>query len=67
MLSGQFIPKDGLEDHWHGRILRVELNRLDGVPYAYWKGTGECPMQLLTRWYGFAFTYPGCGIWGEKE
>jgi len=61
------IPKDGIEDNWRGRTLCVKLNELDGVPYAKWKDTGERPMQLLARWYGFSFTYPGCEIWdGQK-
>jgi len=59
------IPKDGIEDDWHGRVLQVKLNELDGVPYARWKETSEVPMQLLTRWYGFSFTYPDCEILGE--
>jgi hypothetical protein len=28
---------------------------------------GEVPMQLLSRWYGFAFTYPGCRIVPEDD
>ena len=61
------IPRNGIEDNWNGRILYVKLNELDGVPYAIWKNTDERPMQLLTRWYGFSFTYPRCEIWdGQK-
>lgn len=61
------IPKNGIEDNWNGRILYVKLNELDGVSYARWNDTDERPMQLLTRWYGFSFTYPGCAIWdGQK-
>ncbi len=59
----KFIPKDGIEDDWRGRCLQINLDPLDGVPYARWKDTGEPPMQLLTRWYGFSFTYPDCKIW----
>ena len=55
------IPEGGLLDAWHGRQLRVERRRTDRVPYAKWEDGGE-PMQLLSRWYGFAFTYPGCRI-----
>jgi len=54
-----------IEDRWGKRVLHIKRNELDGVPYATWKDTGERPMQLLTRWYGFSFTYPGCEIWGE--
>jgi hypothetical protein len=28
-----------------------------------WADTGEQPMQLLSRWYGFSFTYAGCEIY----
>lgn len=57
------IPLNGLEDDWQGRILCVERGPIDKVPHAAWKDTGEQPMQLLTRWYGFAFTYPNCEIY----
>ena len=57
------IPPNGLEDRWLNRSLRVERNKIDGVPRAIWQDTGEYPMQLLTRWYGFSFTYPGCEIY----
>jgi len=55
--------KDKIEDDWLGRTLLVQKNKLDHVPYAVWKDSGEQPMQLLTRWYGFSFTYPNCKIW----
>lgn len=57
------IPFDGLKDNWSGRTLRVERGMLDDVPCAFWLETGEQPMQLLTRWYGFSFTYPDCEIY----
>jgi hypothetical protein len=25
------------------------------------------PMQLVSRWFGFALTFPGCRVYGEKE
>jgi len=58
------IPAEGLEDMWDGRIMRVVRGARDGVPAATWVGgsEGDVPMQLLSRWYGFAFTYPGCRI-----
>lgn len=62
----KFIPKGGLEDHWHDRILDVNVNDMDGVPYAKWRDSVAPPMQLLTRWYGFSFTYPNCEIWENK-
>ena len=57
------IPAHGLEDRWLNRSLRVERNKMDGVPRAVWQDTGEYPMQLLSRWYGFSFTYPHCEIY----
>jgi len=58
------IPKGGeIEDEWLGRKLRIERNALDGVPFATWVDTNEAPMQLLSRWYGFSFTYPSCEIY----
>ncbi len=55
------IPEGGLEDVWGDRLMRIARGARDGVPAATW-ADGEMPMQLLSRWYGFAFTYPGCGI-----
>ena len=57
------IPAGGLEDDWHGRVLHVWRGKLDGAPQARWLDTGEEPMQLLSRWYGFSFTYPGCEVY----
>jgi hypothetical protein len=55
--------KDGIEDDWFGRTLLIQKHDLDHVPFAMWKDSGEQPLQLLTRWYGFSFTYPNCEIW----
>jgi Protein of unknown function (DUF3179) len=57
------IPSDGIVDRWLNRTLRVECSKSDGVPHAFWDDTNEQPMQLLTRWYGFAFTYHDCEIY----
>ena len=58
------IPKEGaIEDQWLGRKLRVERRAIDGVPFARWLDDDEPPMQLLTRWYGFSFSYPNCDIY----
>ena len=45
------------------RPIKIERSAIDGVPKATWLDNGEVPMQLLTRWYGFSFTYPGCLIY----
>ena len=57
------LPKGGeIADEWLGRTLQIKRSALDGVPFATWADDGEAPMQLLTRWYGFSFTYPDCVI-----
>lgn len=56
------IPVDGVYDQWLGRVLRVQRGVIDGVPHARWQDTNEEPLQLLSRWYGFSFTYPQCEI-----
>ncbi len=61
------IPSDGeIEDEWLGRKLRIKCDPIDGVPTASWVDTDEGPMQLLSRWYGFSFTYPGCDIYKDS-
>ncbi len=70
--QGKFYPMaalakgEALEDVWLDRPLRVERGAVDGVLKATWLDTGELPMQLLSRWYGFAFTYPGCEIYQRR-
>ncbi len=67
--SGKFYPMDLLPkgqrvtDVWHGRTLIIERGEIDGVPTARWADGEEPPMQLLSRWYGFSFTYPNCEIY----
>jgi len=59
------IPADGVYDQWLGRVLRVQRGAIDGVPRANWRDTNEEPLQLLSRWYGFSFTYPHCEIFTQ--
>lgn len=63
------IPKGGsIEDEWMGRRLIVERGPIDGAPKAHWADAADPddkPMQLLSRWYGFAFTYPACEIYTQ--
>lgn len=62
----KMIPEGGegeVIDEWLGRKVRIKRNPLDGVPFATWVDSEETPMQLLSRWYGFSFTYPGCEIY----
>ena len=55
-------PGSVLQDQWLGRTLIVVRNA-GGVPHARWDDE-QVPMQLLTRWYGFSFTYPSCSVYG---
>ena len=57
------IPTAGLRDVWLGRTLHINRGFIDGVPRAKWGDSDEEPMQLLTRWYGFSYTYPQCEIY----
>ena len=51
----------GLDETWGERPLRVSRDQ-DGVPKAVFSDTGERPMQLFSRWYGFAISFPDCEI-----
>lgn len=57
------IPANGIQDDWLDRILCIERGAIDAVPRATWLDIREEPMQLLSRWYGFSFTYPECEIY----
>lgn len=66
--NAKYYPMDQLQrgesisDQWGKRIMVIDRSGKDGIPHAVWKNTGEIPMQLLSRWYGFSFTYPDCEI-----
>jgi hypothetical protein len=49
-------------DTLDGRAITVALGELDGTPHATFED-GTQPFQLMTRWYGFSYTYPGCELW----
>ena len=60
----RLLPKgQTVTDVWQGRTLLLERGAIDGVPSAKWADGGTPPMQLLSRWYGFSFTYPNCKIY----
>jgi hypothetical protein len=61
------IHANEIQDDWLNRILRIERGATDGVPHATWQDTGAEPMQLLSRWYGFSFTYPQCEIYEPQS
>ena len=50
-----------VDDAIEGRVLRLELDA-DGIPFAVWADDRSRPVQLFTRWYGFAYTYSRCTI-----
>ena len=57
------VPTEGIRDHWLGHVLCIERHAISGVLHATWEDSNEEPMQLLSRWYGFSFTYPRCEIY----
>jgi hypothetical protein len=59
------IPPQGIHDIWFDRVMHVQRGVIDSVPRARWEDTKEEPIQLLSRWYGFSFTYPNCEIFGQ--
>lgn len=56
------VLRGGLEEDHGGRRLELGVGEVDRVPFARWADTGERPLQLLTRWYGFSRTFPGCEV-----
>ena len=66
--EARFYPSTGLsepiEDELGGLRLRIARGEIDRVPFAESVNDGTRPFQLFTRWYGFAYTFPGCSIHG---
>ena len=66
----RFYPRDaigaGIVDELEGRSLHVRIGAADQIPFAEWEQDGSRPLQLFTRWYGFAYTFPGCEIHHEE-
>ena len=56
----------GIEEDWSGRTMRIGLGELDGAPHATWANDNRRPMQILSRWYGFSYTYPSCELYQPK-
>ncbi len=48
----------GIVDEMTGRPLRIEVDRETQVPSAIWQDDETRPMQIFSRWYGFAATFP---------
>jgi hypothetical protein len=60
---------DANQSHWQDDRLWLDtgetvvggkLSDKRGVPYV-----GNWPNQLFTRWYGFAYTFPGCEVYED--
>ena len=64
----RFYPMDRIatpvQDTVAGRALTVSIDDDDGIPRAVFDDGGE-PMQIMLRWFGFAYSYPGCEVFGE--
>lgn len=62
------IPRDEvISEDWNRRTMTINRFGDDGIPRAVWKDTSELPMQLLSRWYGFSFSYPQCAIYESEN
>jgi len=62
------LPRgESISDQWGKRTMTIDRSGKDGIPHAVWKDTNMMPMQLLSRWYGFSFTYPNCKIFQYKK
>lgn len=65
--EARFYPKKSfskgvLEDTVGGQAVRIS-SELSGHLVAVLQDRST-PMQLFTRWYAFALTFPGCSIYG---
>ncbi len=59
------LIRNSIEDDLGDHAISVGINESDGMPYAQ-LAEGTRPIQLFTRWYGFAYTYPGCEIYAKS-
>ncbi len=64
--EARFYPMNGIgsgtDDTWGERTLKVRIGEEDRIPFATWSDDGQRPMQIFSRWQGFSYTFPGCGI-----
>ncbi|GGE27887.1 hypothetical protein GCM10011571_32570 [Marinithermofilum abyssi] len=54
-----------LRDQVDGRPVTITID-IEGFPKAEF-ANGEKPTQIYCRWYGFAYTFPGCELYEEKS
>ena len=56
---------------WDGDILRLSNDQYVERSVLYdpdgMRAETARPLQIFTRWYGFALTFPGAEIYGEVE
>ena len=58
---------DGVvEEELGGVEIVIEYDPDAFAPMARYVDTGS-PMQLLARWYGISYAYPGCSIFGASQ
>ncbi len=66
----RFYPKNVIKcvikDTINNREIAISINTSNHIPLAEWSD-GSRPIQLFSRWYGFAHTFPGCEIYVDKN
>ncbi len=64
--TARFYPFSALSTHTtdqlDGKALEIMYTPESGAPFARWH-SGEVPLQLQTRWYGFVSTHHNCEIY----
>ena len=62
-----FYPKNVIngviKDSIDNREIDISINTANRIPVAVWSD-GTRPVQIFSRWYGFAYTFPDCEIYG---
>jgi len=63
------VYSNATEPRWEGDVLHLDKKATirHGLLFSPQDSQGqrlEQPQQLFTRWYGFAYTFPGCEIYG---
>jgi hypothetical protein len=53
------------EDTLGGGPLRIGIGEEDQIPFAQW-ADGSRPLQLFTRWYAFAASFPKCTVFSPN-
>jgi len=68
-LAAAYVDTDGIT--WEEKVLRFsDGSYIEGGVFHDPSGERaqiERPHQVFTRWYGFALTFPGTEIWGDRS